>query len=420
MVPQQLIKKHAFFSIVFATAKGTVYFVPLLLADVLTSYDFGVLEYALAGLGFVVNALINLGVPAAYPYFVLRKQELTIKNGFVLHTIWLLLLFGLNQLAYYVLGLNLELYIAFNISFIIANQVFYSSQLKSHEKAKEAVLIDSGIYLVLLLLYVLGKINLLAINIKTINWLVFIYALFYCFIAIIKFKTEDLQNAYNHYKKILKFSFKLMISTFLIFLITSSGRIIVEYFFNFETVGVYAFYFRLSAVVVMIHQIINIAFFKKIYTLNPQILDKYFNLFFIILFFISVVIFFLSPFIVKYFSNYFNETYVVYKALYFLLSAQMVMWIATALNSNIIDRENVVGKNNIRFIILILFTVISFFAFKKILSLELLIYIHYTAIYIASMIQYYSLSKKEIYFFKSSITLTLTFLLTSCYYFIFL
>jgi O-antigen/teichoic acid export membrane protein len=267
---------------------------------------------------------------------------------------------------------------------------------------------------------VLGKFNFIPINIETISRLIFFYALFYCFVAIYKFKIEDRQNAFNHYKKILKFSFKLMISTFLIFLITSSGRIIVEYFFNFEAVGVYAFYFRLSAVVVMIHQIINIAFFKKMYTLDPQILDKYFNLFYIVVFIISLSIFFIAPFVVKNLSTFFNDTYSEHKPLYFLLSAQMVMWIATALNSNIIDRENVVGKNNVRFIILIFLTIISFYLFQNILTIDLLTYIHYTAIYIACMVQYYSLSKKEIYFIKSTIALTITFLFTSCFYFIFI
>ena len=125
-----LIKKHAIFGVVFTIAKATVYFVPLLLADVLSNYDFGVLEYALAGLGFVVNALINFGVAGSYPYFILRKKKYSIKSGFILHPIWLLLLFIVNQIAYFVFGLSLELYIAFNISFIIANQVFYSIQLK--------------------------------------------------------------------------------------------------------------------------------------------------------------------------------------------------------------------------------------------------------------------------------------------------
>lgn len=415
-----LIKKHAFFGIVFTIAKATVYFVPLLLADVLSNYDFGVLEYALAGLGFVVNALINLGVPGAYPYFILRKEDNTIKNGFIIHPIWLTLLFVFNQIAYFVLGLSIELYIAFNISFIIANQVFYSIQLKSHEKATKAVIIDSGIYLVLLLGFILSKAGVLTIQIKTISTFVFLYGLFYCVLSFIKFFKSYGENSIDNYKKILRFSVKLMISTFLIFLITTSGRILVEYFFDFEAVGVYAFYFRLSAIVVMIHQIVNIAFFKKIYTLNPLSLDKYYYLFFIFIFILSITIFYISPYIVKYFSNYFIETYLSYKAVYFLLSAQMVMWIATALNSNIIDRENLAAKNSLRFFILVVLSGIALYLFKDFLSLDLLTYCHYSIIFLAAIIQYFSLSKKDIYFLKSAITLTLTFLLTSSYYFIFL
>ena len=149
-----IIKKHALFGVVFTIAKATVFFVPLLLADALTSYDFGVLEYALAGLGFVLNALINFGVPGSYPYFILRKRDIAIRSGFILHPVWLIVLFIGNQLAFFIFSIKLELYIAFNLSFIIASQSYYSSILKSHEKAIKAVIIDSGIYLVLFFILV--------------------------------------------------------------------------------------------------------------------------------------------------------------------------------------------------------------------------------------------------------------------------
>ncbi|XMO87885.1 hypothetical protein AAFN75_06245 [Algibacter sp. AS12] len=420
MKPLAIIKKYGFFAAIFTIAKATVYFVPLLLADVLTEYDFGVLEYALAGLGFVLNSLISLGVPGAFPYFILRKKDFSIKNGFILHPIWLLFLFVCNQFAFYFFNIKIEFYLAFNVSYIIANQVFYSVQLKSYEKSTKAVIVDSGIYLVLLLVLLLGKTNIVSINTTLISIFIVGYSLIYVFLALYKYYKADKINKFDNYKRILKFSKNLMLSTFLIFLITVSGRILVEYFFSFEEVGLYAFYFRLSAIVVMIHQVVNIAFFKKMYTFEANILDKYYYLFFMFIFTLSVVIYFVTPYVVGYFSNFFTETYIDNKGMYFLLSVQMVVWIASALNSNIIDRENLTYKNNPKFLVLIALAMGVFYFLKDSMTLSLLVFIHFTVIFVACLIQYFSLSMKQIYFSKSIITLSLIYILSTSYYFMYL
>ena len=93
----------------------------------------------------------------------------------------------------------------------------------------------------------------------------------YVFYSIYNFFKHKNQILINGYKIILRFSVHLLISTFLIFLITTSGRILVEYFFDFEAVGVYAFYFRLAAIVVMIYQVINILFFQETLYAEPFI-----------------------------------------------------------------------------------------------------------------------------------------------------
>jgi O-antigen/teichoic acid export membrane protein len=410
------IKKHAAFGLVFTIAKATVYFVPLLLADVLSGTDFGVLEYALAGLGMVVNTIINLGVPGAYPYFVLREKRLELQASFKLHPIILLIPLVVNQVLFFFLQLDVNFYFAFNVSYIIANQVFYSTQLKSHEKSIAAVILDSGIYVVLLVFYILSLLGIVEISIKAVSIFVALYCLVYVFYSINNFFKHKSEISFTKYKTILKFSVHLLISTFLIFLITTSGRILVEYFFDFTAVGVYAFYFRLSAVVVMIYQIISITFFKKIYTLDPVLLDKYYHLFFIFIYVLSIMIFFIAPYFVGYVSNYFNETYLLNKSLYFLLSAQMVMWIASALNSSIIDRESLAPKNNIKFLTLVISSIILLYFVKNQLTLALLTFLHMSIIFIACLVQYSSLYSKRINFKKSAITLVLIYLVTSSYY----
>jgi hypothetical protein len=97
---------------------------------------------------------------------------------------------------------------------------------------------------------------------------------------------------------------------------------------------------------------------------------------------------------------------------------QMVMWVASALNSNIVDRESLASKNNIKFIVLIAGTLILFFFVKERLTLDLLIFIHFSIIFVACLLQYHSLLKKAIYFKRSFIVLLLTYLFTCGTYFL--
>jgi len=201
-------------------------------------------------------------------------------------------------------------------------------------------------------------------------------------------------------------------------LITSSGRIVTEWVFGFEKVGVYGYYFRLAAVVVMIHQVVNIAFFKKMYTVDLGILDKYFAMFFTGIYLLSLLFFWVSPFILGDFSKYFVETFETNRMIYFIVSCQMVFWIASALNSNIVDRENAVSANNYRFLILIGVSFGILVLTKNLISFPMLAYFVYFVILISCFIQYYSLFKKGVFFYRSPLVLALSSVITSVIFFL--
>lgn len=414
-----LFNRFIVFALSFIFTKGTVYFVPLLLADILSTNDYGVLEYALAGLGFVITALLNMGIPSGYPYFILRLKDKGVLNGFKLHPIWLISLFIINQIVYYIFNFKIELYLAFNIAYIIATQELYSIKLKSQEKPSKAIFLDSGVYIVLLAMLILYKLQLFKITVSSISIFIFLYALVYVLVGVYGFFESQKDRIIKNYKKILGYSINVMIGTFLIFLITYSGRILAEYYFGFEEVAVYSFYFRLAAIVVMIYQMVNIMFFKKIYTVDPKILDNYYSIFFASIFLLSYSFYFISPYLMDRLSMFFTETYNENKGLYFLLSGQMVMWIASALNSNIVDRENLAKYNNFRFIGLLLIGLGCLHALNKTLNLELMVYIHYTVISLACFIQYYSLKQKNIKFKKSFTILATSYISVSLYYFVY-
>jgi len=383
-----------------------VFLAPLLVAELLSKEDFGILEYALAGLGMVLNTIVNAGVPAAYPYFKLKDSQSKLNNAFSLHYVWLLLFFISTQVVYILFNFSIHYYIALNVAYIISNQIYISTQLKTNEKISYAVFIDSGVYIILLSFYILSYLGVVKAEILVFSHIITAYALVYTGYAITKIIKLNTHKIFYNYGKVLSYSIHVLISGLLIYFITVSGRILIEFFLHdFELVGIYAYYFRLSAVVVMIYQVINIAFFKQMYLIDPKILDKYFSLCFLILYVISIVVFVCTPYFLPYFSEFFTSTIQTYKGVYFLLSTQMIFWIATALLSNIIDREKLASKNNPFFLILLALFIVSLFVFKSILSLDVFTLIHLIVISCASLIQIYTLRKKKIFFNKSLFSL---------------
>ena len=73
----------------FGVSKAIVFLAPLLLSNTLSKTNYGVLEYAL-NIAFIGAAIINLGVPNAYPYFKLKRKFQAIYTGFNFHFLYLL------------------------------------------------------------------------------------------------------------------------------------------------------------------------------------------------------------------------------------------------------------------------------------------------------------------------------------------
>lgn len=408
------MKKNILFLFSFLIAKGITFLVPILLADILTKNDFGMLEYALAGVGMLLNSIISLGVPGAYPYFILRKKEKNIEEGFSLHPLWLLFTFLLNLLFYHSFNFyGIEIYMAVNISYIIAVQKFYSTILKSQEKINKAVLLEAGIYLILFSFLLGYFFNLIQPNIFNISKAILSYAMFWVSYSLYKFHKVNKNQIFIKYKKIISFSIHLLLSSSFLFLLTVSGRILSKYFFDYESAGTYGFYFRLSAIVVLIYQVISVRYFKDLYTKSTSKLDFYFSSFYLFIFTLSILLYFLSLYIMPYFSNYFKETYSENRVVFFILFCQMTMWISSALNSSIVDREGLAKVNNWYFLGLFILSVMVLYLNRDYLTLLSLSFILYSLFFIANITQFLTLRTKKIIFKKSFLSLTFVYI-TSC------
>jgi hypothetical protein len=400
-------KKVAIFFIVYCGVKSLVYFAPLFVSHLATDInEYGKFEYSL-NLGYTFAGILAMGLNNAYPYFILKQKKQNIEPIFYLHSlvVWLILLIALMLIPG---ALNSIGFSSLLIAAAVSNQYIISSILKSEEKSIKAVIIDSGIYLILGLLCLLVFSRVLPLF-KThfFNLAIFIYSIFFVFVSNLDKIGGFKRVAFQDYLMVYKYGFSIIIAYFLVYLLTNNTRMFIGNFLNFQDVGVYSFYFRLASFVVIFHQVINIVFFKKIYISKPADLDKYYSVFVFGIFLLNLLVAFIIPLILKDRSAIFNDTYEANKNLFIVIVFQVVFWIIFALLENIIYRENLAFPFNLGLGLLVASMVLILWILKvnNSLSLELLVTINSVTIMLAIIYQLSLLFFKEVYLKKTSYVL---------------
>jgi len=407
LLPQfkaQLVKLSGF-SIVFGFIKLNAFTAALFLSNFVdNTADYGLFEYALS-IGLIAAIPLNFGLQGAYPFFNLKAKRAGFRSVFYFHSLsvsaLLCTLFLINRYIYTLMPDKLAF--ALLIGGIIAMQVMLSSILKSHERIFPAVFLDGGLFLVLnaynLWLYTTGA----TLDFGLLEIVFGVYLLLLFGLHLVRFLQSRKDFSWNHYGESLRFGKNLLLSSFLIICLTGSARIFIEYFLNMEQVGIYAFYFRFAAAVVMIHQVVNIVFFKKMYQAQPAALDKYFSLFLLFILVAGAVLLFLVPIMFKGTLRLLDESWETYHLLYVILSFQMIFWICMALNENILYREELSSKMNGWFLGLFLLMAGSIYILHSIGQLNVfnLTLINSICLILACEVQFMLLRNRQLSFAKT-------------------
>ncbi|RMG84292.1 MAG: hypothetical protein D6714_08245 [Bacteroidetes bacterium] len=349
------IFRLSWFTLAFGFVKFNAFTAALILSNFVGDVaDYGLFEYALS-VGFMIAIPLDFGLNGAYPYFNLRLGQKDTRAVFFFHAVLMgsvaLGLFWVNQ---FLGGIVPEkLLLALLIGGVVSIQALSSAMLKSHEILLPAVLADGGLFLVLngynLWLYLSGN----AFDPGILKLVFTAYLLFLTAWQGWLFWQKRATFSLRKYREVLRFGKHLVLSAFLIICLTGSARLFIEWFLGLEEVGYYGFYFRFAAVTVMLHQIVNIVFFKKMYQSDGRTLDRYFAMFLLLLVGGGLLLWAVIPAIFRDYLQLLASSFHTYKGLYFILTFQMICWIALALNENIIYREGLSAQMNRGFILLI-------------------------------------------------------------------
>jgi O-antigen/teichoic acid export membrane protein len=344
--------------------------------------------------------IASLGLPGAYGYFILKRREFDKESVFLSFGVVVLITALLCAVMSHLNIITAKLYFLILYTLIFAIQRLYSSKLKCEGKGYFAVLIDGGYYFVLagviVCVWLYPQIEVLpfllrALELYIISWGVCVSLKFFRLTK----KCQELPFS-SRSIAVLKYSYKLILSGFIIFWLTSSARIYINFFLGAESVGIYSYYYRIAGMAYILYQFIYIAFYQKIYLAESKKMDEYY----VALMAIVTISCLMCIFIVPFLSSFFNKDVAARPELYILLSLQMPIWIGTALCEGAISRENVVMRQNIYIGVIVAIFPLLLFCVRRILTLELFTFLNTCDFAVALIAQIYILKDKGIFLRK--------------------
>ena len=403
--------------IFFILSKGVAFLAPLILIGYVSLLEYGKIEYSY-GLGRLLYGCVLLGATGAYPYFMLKKQEVDKEMYFYLYGFVGLAVSASFFIVYLIPNIGDEILFTFLFTFIFAFQGLYGSILKTEDKGYKGVMFDSGYYFLLTAIISLRLVIPSLPVLKILMWGMWLNIVIYsCFFV---YRYYNLKTTYNQtfswtsMHQIVKFGIPLVLSGFIMFWLTSCARVYIGHFIGYEAVGIYSFYFRLVGISVVIQQFLYIAFFKKLYMGESSFLDKYYVTVMMLILACCIMVCFASIPIVGHFmpDKDFSDI-----RLMMLLSIQMPIWVGISFCEGLTARENMVVKMNIRLAFIVFAFAMFLLTMNERLNLHVFTLGMIVQFCIAFAAQLYLLKKKDIILPKCMVANCIFLLLSLIIYF---
>ena len=265
------LKKYILHLSLFGASKSAVLFAPLIAASVLSQSNYGLLEWSLS-FAMMLGILLSLGAGGVLSFEIIKHETNSLINTTLFYALVISLVLG-------ILGsISIIFFEPSRISYILGfagvftGQFVLSAYLKAKGKGAYASIVESFIYIVILLLVF----NSIFQEIKSLEFLlifpfftiVFSGILFFLISDRTKLKKED-------FSLFIQRGFPIMISGLLAVGFVNLPRVLLGNFESFESVGVFSLYFRWAAIALVAYQFALVINFRKIYTYSYEKLDRY-------------------------------------------------------------------------------------------------------------------------------------------------
>ena len=361
----------------FGLARGALFISPILLANLLPSRVYGTVEWAhaAASLGATLAAL---GVSAALPLVVLKKiQKGTMTGIFAHHILVVLVCIALMCVALLLDG-GEAILISALLAAAIALQSLWSIYLKTHGKGEASLLLDAGLFALMAIAAAMTYYFHIIDSFFWVLWVVAGYVFCLFCVTVIAFFNRLRKGEEIAYQTILILGFPLMIASLVAIMAATSGRLLIGYLGGVLLTADYAVLARAAALPIVAHQVVLVAKFRYLYTLQDKEMERV-VIFILTMVVISVVgLWIASPVLGWMLGPAFVKAFHSYPLPALRILSQSILWSGISLNDTVNTRQQLMGKVLPWCIAFLLISIpVAMISIQYIgLSLEHFVYIH--------------------------------------------
>ena len=256
--------------ILFGVSKSAVLISPLLAATILTKGDYGLLEWALS-FSMMSAVFVSLGAGGVIAFEIVRKERSCLINTALFYSALLTFILGCITVLLTPFD-SLRAVISVGFTGIYIGQFALASYMKSKGMGAYASVVDSFIYIQILLLVLYGAyvdepglqfLTILPVSIILLSILLF------------RIAGSGFSIFSSGFILFAKKGAPIMLSGFAAIGYINLPRLLIGVVGSMEDVGNLALYFRWAALALVVYQFMLVMNFRKIYRLGYVELDKY-------------------------------------------------------------------------------------------------------------------------------------------------
>lgn len=327
----------------FVMGRGALFGAPLLLANLLTSEDYGRLETAQAAASLMANTAA-LGTVSLVPLVLLAHTRGMTFGGIVTHHLALVAGCAVVALSTWLAGASVAWPLAAIFTAAVALQSLGSTQLKTQGRSEASVLLDAGLF-GLMALAALGA-HLLGAK-SVMSWVVtaaLVYATILTAVYLRVLNRELSQGHAIQWRTTLGMGLPLMLGGIVSLLATTSGRLGMGLLAGPTVTADYAVLSRAAALPIVAHQLILIARFRNLFTLPHVEVERAAEQIVALVAASALGFWLLAPWLGILLGPAFVAAWSSHRLPGAWIAAQAILWSAIALNDLVITRHQVMAR----------------------------------------------------------------------------
>ncbi len=264
------LHKHIKHFIIFGFSKSAVLLAPLLAASVLTKDEYGSLEWALS-FSMMSALFLSFGAGGIIAFEIVKHEKSDLITTALSYISFLTFFLGFTTAVIVLIDSGMTAMLL-GFTGIFLGQFTLSSYMKAKGMGAFASIIDSFIYILILLLVLYS----IFIDDRRLH-LFILFSLATLFFSAILFRIggNEFRMHKSHFFKFAKTGAPIMLASFATVGFMNLPRVLIGNLGTMEDVGDFALYFRWAALALVAYQFMVVINFRKIYQLDHIALDRY-------------------------------------------------------------------------------------------------------------------------------------------------